>query len=126
MQGALPYSRGIGLILLVCGLASFAATALAEEDSDNDLIVRGETLYQQQCAICHGEKGDGQGTFAYLMNPRPRNFLTGKFKLTTTENLVPTNGDLLKTIRRGMPGSAMPPWDHLSQADLTALVRSTG
>jgi DMSO reductase family type II enzyme heme b subunit len=110
-------------MLLVCGSASLAETALAEGDSDNDLVVRGEALYQKQCAICHGEKGDGQGTFAYLMNPRPRNFLTGKFKLTTTENLVPTNGDLLKTIRRGMPGSAMPPWDHLSQADLTALVR---
>ena len=124
MQGrALAYSRGICLIFLVCGPASFTATALAEGDSDSDLVVRGEALYQKQCAICHGEKGDGQGTFAYLMNPRPRNFLAGKFKLTTTENLVPTNGDLLKTIRRGMPGSAMPPWDHLSQADLTALVR---
>jgi DMSO reductase family type II enzyme heme b subunit len=56
------------------------------------------------------------------MNPRPRNFLAGKFKLATTENQIPSDADLLNTLRRGMPGSAMPPWGHLPEADLNSLV----
>ena len=84
---------------------------------------RGELLFTKQCGICHGDSGDGQGKFAYLMNPRPRNFHQGNFKLATTQNQVPTDKDLLRTIRRGMPGSAMPPWGHLPESDLDALVQ---
>lgn len=86
------------------------------------MIARGQALFRTQCAICHGETGDGAGKFAYLMNPRPRNLKAGKFKLTTTENLIPSDQDLMRTITRGMPGSAMPPWGHLPIADLEALV----
>ncbi|MFO0972107.1 MAG: c-type cytochrome [Phycisphaerae bacterium] len=86
------------------------------------LLARGQALFARQCVICHGERGDGGGAFAYLMNPRPRNFLRGKFKLTTTQNQVPSDDDLMRTLVRGMPGSAMPPWGHLPIADLRALV----
>jgi DMSO reductase family type II enzyme heme b subunit len=86
------------------------------------VIARGQALFARQCAICHGEAGDGAGPFAYLMNPRPRNFKLGKFKLTTTQNQIPSDDDLLRTITRGMPGSAMPPWGHLPASDLSALV----
>ena len=85
-------------------------------------VARGQAIFVKQCSICHGEQGDGAGKFAYLMNPRPRNFKTGKFKLTTTQNLIPSDDDLFRTISRGMPGSAMPPWGHLPVADLKALV----
>jgi DMSO reductase family type II enzyme heme b subunit len=80
-------------------------------------------LYAKYCAICHGEEGEGTGKFAYLMNPRPRNFRQGDFKLSTTQNQIPSDEDLLRTISRGMPGSAMPPWEHLPLADLQALVK---
>jgi DMSO reductase family type II enzyme heme b subunit len=106
------------------GWLALAAPAVStDEGSEFELVERGKALFQEQCAICHGERGDGQGKFAYLMNPRPRNLLAGKFKLTTTENRIPSDGDLLNTLRRGMPGSAMPPWDHLGLANLRALVR---
>lgn len=55
------------------------------------------------------------------MNPRPRDFRQGNFKLATTENQIPTDDDLIRTISRGMPGSAMPPWGHLPLADLQTL-----
>ena len=86
------------------------------------LLERGRQLFATQCAICHGEAGDGAGKFAYLMNPRPRNLKSGKFKLVTTENQIPSDDDLMRTISRGMPGSAMPPWGHLPITDLQALV----
>ncbi len=86
------------------------------------LIERGRVLFARQCALCHGETGEGAGRFAYLMNPRPRNLQLGRFKLATTQNMIPSDEDLLRTITRGMPGSSMPPWGHLPQADLKALV----
>jgi len=84
---------------------------------------RGAQLFQKYCALCHGENGDGGGKFAYLMNPRPRNLRQGDFKVSTTVNQIPSDDDLLRTISRGMPGSAMPPWGHLPDADLKALVK---
>ena len=78
-------------------------------------------MFAKNCAICHGENGDGAGKFAYLMNPRPRDFRKGDFKLATTQNQIPTGDDLVRTIGRGMPGSAMPPWNHLPRSDLRAL-----
>lgn len=92
------------------------------QGADATILARGQALFAKQCVVCHGEAGDGAGKFAYLMNPRPRNFKVGNFKLSTTENLIPTDDDLLRTISRGMPGSAMPPWSHLPTADLRALV----
>ena len=93
------------------------------EKRDNPTVARGAELFGKYCAICHGEKGDGAGKFAYLMNPRPRNFRQGDFKLSTTRNQIPTDDDLVRAIGRGMPGSAMPPWDHLPPTDLAALAK---
>ncbi len=101
---------------------AFQSYVWAGASADDPEVARGRELFAKQCAICHGEAGDGQGKFAYLMNPRPRNFLAGKFKLATTENQIPSDSDLLNTLRRGMPGSAMPPWGHLPDADLNSLV----
>jgi len=96
--------------------------APGETDDLYPLVSRGRELFGRQCAVCHGVTGDGAGPFAYLMNPRPRNLQRGNFKLATTENQVPSDDDLLRTISRGMPGSAMPPWGHLPLSDLRALV----
>ena len=86
------------------------------------LVARGLPLYQKQCATCHGDQGLGDGPAAYLLNPKPRDFASGVFRLTSTTKWLPSDDDLRATLRRGMPGSAMPPWDHLPAADLDALV----
>lgn len=103
-------------------MALQATLQAATYSASDPEVTRGREIFSNQCAVCHGPGGDGQGSFAYLMNPRPRNFLAGKFKLATTENQVPSDADLLNTLRRGMPGSAMPPWGHLPDADLNSLV----
>jgi mono/diheme cytochrome c family protein len=79
----------------------------------------GGRLYAQNCAYCHGERGDGAG-LAHL-NPRARNFGEGKFRLATTANGVPTDDDLLFVLRHGIPGSAMPAFAHFGADDLRAL-----
>lgn len=100
-----------------------ATDARSRGAADDPLLARGQALFARQCAICHGDQGDGAGKFAYLMNPRPRDFRQGNFKLATTQNQIPTEEDLVRTISRGMPGSAMPPWEHLPRSDLQALAQ---
>jgi DMSO reductase family type II enzyme heme b subunit len=105
------------------GPTGLTGASRTEVNAADPILSRGQALFAKQCAICHGDQGDGAGKFAYLMNPRPRNFQQGNFKLSTTQNQVPTEEDLLRTISRGMPGSAMPPWAHLPLSDLQALAK---
>lgn len=81
----------------------------------------GQALYEKNCAACHGSEGRGDGKAAYLLNPKPRNFRAGKFRLVTSLNLQPTREDLLKTITNGMAGTAMPAWGQLPESDRTLL-----
>ena len=74
-----------------------------------DLLKEGVTLFEKQCAICHGTDGKGDGRAAVFLFPKPRNFTDGLFKIRTTPGgFPPTNQDLFNTITNGMPGSAMP------------------
>ena len=86
------------------------------------LFLRGEALYNKQCASCHGAEGAGDGKAAYLLYPKPRDFTGGEFRLVSTIDAGPTEEDLFKTITRGMPGSSMPSWAHLSEEDRWGLV----
>ena len=82
----------------------------------------GPQLFARHCAACHGQQGDGKGIAAAFLFPKPRDFRAGRFRLVSTNNNVPTREDLLAVLLRGMPGSSMPPWAHLSQAERDALV----
>jgi mono/diheme cytochrome c family protein len=86
------------------------------------LLKLGQQLYAKQCQACHGPEGKGDGEASYLLYPRPRDFTTGRFRLVSTWEGVPTDEDLYRTISRGMPGSAMPSWGHLSERERWALV----
>ncbi|VAX25507.1 hypothetical protein MNBD_NITROSPINAE02-1185 [hydrothermal vent metagenome] len=80
-------------------------------------------IYNKRCAPCHGEKGGGDGPAANFMYPHPRNFTWGLFKLRTTPTgFPPTDEDLFRTIRTGMPGSAMPGWPLFSDDEVKGLI----
>lgn len=85
-------------------------------------IARGRAIYQQQCAPCHGAEGRGDGEAAYLLSPKPRDLRAAQYKFVSTWEKVATDDDLLTTITRGVPGSAMPSWGHLPEADRRAIV----
>jgi len=75
---------------------------------------RGKAVYDVRCAECHGAEGKGDGPGAAYLNPRPRDFSTGKYKIRTTETgSVPTDEDLIRTVRQGLYGTAMPGWDRI-------------
>ncbi|MFQ5638331.1 MAG: c-type cytochrome [bacterium] len=126
--------------LVVCLLVS-SSLAVAQESFDDKLekalgllkkqtemaaaAVKGEKIYRGACLPCHGVNGDGKGPYYEALNPKPRNFTTGKFKFrTTSSRSVPTDQDLFKTISKGLPGTFMPAWeDLLSEKDRMALVQ---
>ncbi len=82
----------------------------------------GRELYLHHCAACHGDNGDGKGLAARFIFPKPRDFRAGKFRLVSTKNNVPSAENLDAVLVRGMPGSSMPPWNHLSADQRKLLV----
>jgi mono/diheme cytochrome c family protein len=103
-----------------------AAENLAADKASMQIVADGNPatgaeLYAQHCAGCHGPKGDGKGLAAQFVFPKPRDFRSGRFRLVSTSNGVPTFDDLRAVLRRGMPGSSMPPWPHLGDAAMKLL-----
>ncbi|MGC2408581.1 MAG: cbb3-type cytochrome c oxidase subunit II [Methyloceanibacter sp.] len=87
-------------------------------------IAHGKEVYERRCLGCHGANGDGNGPAAtFLYNQRPRNFAAAVFKFRLTKEPVPTDGDLLRTISRGVRGTAMPPWYDLPLNDRLAVIQ---
>ena len=110
-----------GMILVLTILALWAVPTVAQE-SDAE---RGEEIYAKRCIGCHGEEGDGVGAADERLNPPPRDFSLGlyKFKTTAFDDDIPNDGDLVRMIRDGMPGTAMPGWsDVLSEQEILDLV----
>jgi mono/diheme cytochrome c family protein len=57
-----------------------------------------------------------------MLNPPARDFAKGNFKIISTAAGLPTDDDLLKTLRRGMMPSLMPPRANWPESDLRLLV----
>ena len=74
-----------------------------------------DAIYARRCMHCHGEDGDGLGPAAEFLYPKPRDFTLASFKYKTThaDDEFPTDDDLRKTIRQGLPGTSMPGWQKL-------------
>jgi mono/diheme cytochrome c family protein len=89
---------------------------------DDDVLARGRVVYRERCILCHGESGGGDGDAAYLLVAPPRNLRAGQFRFVSTWERVPTDDDLFGVITRGLPGSQMPTFAALPEADRRALV----
>jgi mono/diheme cytochrome c family protein len=89
----------------------------------SDQFGRETGLYRRHCVHCHGTTGDGQGPTALLLNPYPRDYRQGKFKFKSTERAAkPTDADLELVLRNGVPGTAMPSFNLLPDAQIKALI----
>lgn len=83
---------------------------------------KGELIYQEaQCALCHGELGDGEGFLANGLEPRPRDF-------TSLEQMIHVpDMQMISAIRDGVEGTAMPAHPDFSDVqilDLLSYLRS--
>ena len=97
--------------------------AIATDGAPDPSPSRATELYASQCRACHGETGDGRGHAARHLFPRPPDLRTGRCKLVSTRDGVPTPEDLEAVLRRGMPGTSMSAFDKLSESERKLLVR---
>lgn len=75
-------------------------------------LARGASVFQQQCASCHGPAGRGDGPAGRGLNPPPAN-LADPAEMRTVTPL-----DVYRKVTLGVPGTAMPRFeDNLSDAD---------
>ncbi len=108
---------------LISALVFLQASAQAHPKETPELLDLGKRAYKQQCAVCHGSEGKGDGEAAYLLFPKPRDFTIGSFKVRSTPSgESPLDQNLFNTISKGMPGSAMAGFKNLSERERWALV----
>lgn len=128
----------LGPLLVLLSLALRPAPARAETDPTNappaathpvpvgprrELLETGRWVFEQNCMVCHGRRGNGRGELARGMAPKPRDFTLGLFKFRSTPSgSLPTDDDLRRTIRGGLAGSAMPAFVHLAEPELRAVL----
>jgi cytochrome c oxidase cbb3-type subunit I/II len=96
-----------------------AGSASAEED-----LKLGERIYQENCAACHGDKGDGKGPEAHRFKIKPRDFTAGIYKFRSTPSgSLPLDQDIFRTVTRGVRGTSMLAQLQLSEQERWAVVR---
>jgi len=114
------------LSFLALVLISLPSMALAEmpEPINKDLLEKGKKVYFKRCVWCHGVEGGGDGPSADRLFTRPRNFIQGTFKIRVTDSgELPMEADLIKTVKNGLQGSAMPAWgEFLAEDEIVAVV----
>jgi high-affinity iron transporter len=84
---------------------------------------RGQALFGANCALCHGERGDGHGQRASGFGKPPANFTDPYWRRRATPRRV------FFAVREGVRGTAMPSWEWLSEDetwDLVAYVLTLG
>ena len=98
-------------------VAKFDASKVAEPwVSSEEMIQHGFKVYSQNCAVCHGAEGKGDGAGGAGLNPKPRNLVTGPWK---------QGGDsigLFTTLQKGLAGTAMAAFQHVAVNDRWAMV----
>jgi len=92
-------------------------------------VAAGRTIYQAECAPCHGLRGDGKGIAARRFHQQPTDFTRGVYTLQSTLSDTPAadlplDADLERSVRQGMSSTEMPPFQGvLSGAGIRAVVQ---
>jgi mono/diheme cytochrome c family protein len=96
MRPSLKHFAGISSIFTFVFIAAFllVSSAAAQEGDDSELLEQGAQIYAENCAVCHGE--DGQG----------------RIGATLAKNWPSIRPDLRvrEVVEKGIPGTFMPAW----------------
>lgn len=78
---------------------------------------RGERLYRENCALCHGDNADGRGARSMGLDRKPANFTEPVWSRPESASRA------FDAITKGVPGTPMPGWGTaLTPEDRWALV----
>lgn len=103
-------------------LSLLTLTTLALPLSSQADAAKGKELFQQRCAMCHGDTGAGDGPVALSLPPeaKPRDLQHPQMKFATDD------AKFLELLKKG--GGAvglnalMPPQPDLTEADLKSVI----
>ncbi len=118
------------LFSLTSGLLLILGIALLYESGYNQnpvvqaaaSIDLGERIYLENCAACHGQKGDGKGPEAARLEIKPRDFTMGNYKFRSTPSgSLPLDKDIFRTISQGVRTTSMLAQLHLSEKERWAV-----
>ena len=76
-----------------------------------DNIEQGEKFFLLNCAVCHGNEADGSGIRSQAMSEAKPRMLTNLDWINSRDDLR-----LLRSIKYGVPGTAMTPWGDLTNS----------
>lgn len=100
-----------------------AQSTFARIQKQQEMLKVGEVAYANRCAGCHGLEGKGQGAAAKMLDPRPRDFTKGVFKIKHAAiGDMPSDQDLYDVIDKGIPGTSMPSFSLVTENEKRALV----
>ncbi len=112
----------VGELTKYCGTPA-NPKLLGDDTVSPQRLQQGAHIFRQRCEACHGVAGDGAGPAAEYMNPSPRDFRPGVFKFTSTAyGQEPLRDDLVRFVRNGGKGTAMPSFKLLPDDDLQAVI----
>lgn len=88
------------------GVPPEAAAVENPVPATEESVTTGAALYAQNCAVCHGETGEGDGPAAAGLEKEPANLHAGHVQANS-------DGALFWIISHGKPETPMPPWDNV-------------
>ncbi len=121
LRNSVTGNLSLAMLGLSLAMAPIAASAAGD-------AAKGKTLFETNCASCHGTSGKGDGPVgAALPEPKPRNFAVADFKFDTDKDGKPgTDADLMNILKNGAAAYGgnpmMAPWAHLPDADITDII----
>jgi mono/diheme cytochrome c family protein len=74
-------------VVTATATATAAATAAAGELPGGE---EAQKLFKTKCIVCHGEKGEGNGTGAAALTVKPRNYTDGRWQKSVTDEQIET------------------------------------
>src|SRR5215469_5262601 len=100
-------------LMALVSFSILSGVALTSQSIEHE-VVRAETeaplgqkIYLENCAACHGERGDGKGSEAQKLKTKPRDFTGGIYKFRSTPSgSLPLDDDIMKTISTGVRGTS--------------------
>ena len=123
---------GLAVVVLASGCCCLAMAACAARVAHLSTVaapaehqavtsLEGHALFTAHCAPCHGATGRGRGPAAIALSVAPRDFFHERFRYVSTLNGVPTEEDLIQSIRYGRRFGEMPANPQLTDAEVRTL-----
>ena len=95
------------LLTIALGATLCCLSPVYAQRTSSTASERGKAIYEQKCAVCHGQDGRADTAVGRLLIPHPRNF-------ADPVEMARVGADrMYNAVKGGRPGTAMAPWREI-------------